>query len=542
MKMKKSISILLCGLMTAALLAGCGGGGATGSSVAGSAAGSAAAGGKTLKFGCTVYSDGGIDPSLETNTAWNAMRYGVTEALFKFDDNVVAQPWLAESIKTDDHKTWTITLKKGVKFSNGTEMTATKVKESLDWVREQGKSDAKREKGATAKKFLPYEAEIKADDAANTITVTLPKEVLDLAGNLAQPVMAIVDVKGTTDFKNGTIGTGPYAVKSFKDQVGYEMVANANYWDGKVPYDNVSIIYMADAAAKANALKAGQVDLTENISNAADMKTIQDDANFTLEIAPGTRTGFAYMNCKGVLAKKELRQAIITGIDNEAICKSNTIGGLYTAGYAILPTSLKYGSDEINSANPHKFDVEKAKKMLDDAGIKDTDGDGIRELNGKNVELNFVSYESRLLNDFSDAQTQYITELGIKVNSKYGTSDDQWSKLTAGEYDLNNNNWNTVPTGDPEAFLANWYSKAEGNYCGYKNDEFDKLYESFMAEMDLTKRASYVKDMQKILLDDAVMIVDGYYNSSMAFSKKVTGAHISPIDFYWLTNKIAPAA
>ena len=540
--MKKRISLLLCGIMAVSLLAGCGGGGAaTGSSKAGSAASGAAAS-NTLKFGVRTFSNGKIDPSLETNTAWNCMRIGVGESLFKFDKNAAVQPWLAEKCEgSDDHKTWTITLKKGVKFSNGTEMTATKVKESLDWVRDQAKNDAKREKGGNIKKYIPYEAEIKADDAAGTLTITLPNPVLNMAANLAQPITAIVNVKETTDFDTGVIGTGPYVVKSFKDQVGFEMTANTNYWDGKVPYENLSIIFMADASSKTNALKSGQVDFVENISNAADIKAIQDDPNFTLDIGAGIRTGFAYMNQKGVLKNKALRQAILTAIDNEAICKSNTIGGLYVAGAAILPDTLSYGSDKLNAADPYKYDPEKAKKILDDAGIKDTNGDGFRELDGKEIDLQFVSYESRCLNDFSDAFIQYMKEVGIKATPKYGTSDDQWSKLTAGEYDLNNNNWQTVPTGDPEAFLDNWYSKSEANYCAYKNDEYDKLYEELQKEMDVSKRPAIIEKMQKILLDDAAMIVDGYYTASMAFSKNVKGVQMYPMDFYWITFDIAPA-
>ncbi len=540
--MKKRISLLLCGIMAVSLLAGCGGGGAAaGSSKAGSAASGAAAS-NTLKFGVRTFSNGKIDPSLETNTAWNCMRIGVGESLFKFDKNAAVQPWLAEKCEgSDDHKTWTITLKKGVKFSNGTEMTATKVKESLDWVRDQAKNDAKREKGGNIKKYIPYEAEIKADDAAGTLTITLPNPVLNMAANLAQPITAIVNVKETKDFDTGIIGTGPYVVKSFKDQVGFEMTANTNYWDGKVPYENLSIIFMADASSKTNALKSGQVDFVENISNAADIKAIQDDPNFTLDIGAGIRTGFAYMNQKGVLKNKALRQAILTAIDNEAICKSNTIGGLYVSGAAILPDTLSYGSDKLNAADPYKYDPEKAKKILDDAGIKDTNGDGFRELDGKEIDLQFVSYESRCLNDFSDAFIQYMKEVGIKATPKYGSSDDQWSKLTTGEYDLNNNNWQTVPTGDPEAFLDNWYSKSEANYCAYKNDEYDKLYEELQKEMDVSKRPAIIEKMQKILLDDAAMIVDGYYTASMAFSKNVTGVEMYPMDFYWITSKIAPA-
>ncbi|MBR6268414.1 MAG: hypothetical protein IKR28_08810, partial [Selenomonadaceae bacterium] len=155
---KKAASLLVAGLLTCSLVAGCGGDNKAGSSKDGA---------KVLTFGCQMYSDGLINPALQTNTAWNCSRFGVGQTLFRFDDNVKAVPQLAESAShSDDNKTWTITLKKGIKFSNGTEMTATKVKESLDWIREAGK------KGSTnPTKFLDEGAVVTADDAAGTITI-----------------------------------------------------------------------------------------------------------------------------------------------------------------------------------------------------------------------------------------------------------------------------------------------------------------------------------------------------------------------------------
>ena len=93
---------------------------------------------KVLTFGCQMYSDGLINPMNQTNTAWNCMRYGVGEALFKFTDSMEIEPWLAESAEhSDDYMTWTITLRDGVKFSNGAALTATKVKESFEWVQDR---------------------------------------------------------------------------------------------------------------------------------------------------------------------------------------------------------------------------------------------------------------------------------------------------------------------------------------------------------------------------------------------------------------------
>lgn len=488
---------------------------------------------KVLTFGTQMYGDGSVYTAMGIDPSWNCMRFGVSEALFKFNDNMEIEPWLAESYTVnDEHTEWVITLKKGIKFSDGCELTPSKVKRMFDYLKEVGPNGS-----AKPEKYLEFEAQIEADDTANTVTIKTSKPYANLPGQLAYPVMAILDVDHITDFENGAIGSGPYMIDKFNGVgVGYDLVANPNYRE-TVPYDEVKLLFMGDASAKAMALESGQVDLVENITNVSDIQKFKDDENFTVDIASGVRCGFAWFNYGGVLQNKALRQAIVMGVDKEAICHSRTIGDLYTPGYSVLPATLSYGYDKLN--NPYSYDVEAAKKILDDAGIVDNDGDGIREIDGQNINLRFVSYDARLLNEFSDAQTQYMNEIGIGVTADYGSSDDQWNKLAAGEYDLNNNNWTTVGTGDPYEYLGNWYS--ETTYCGYNNPEYDKLYEQLKGEVDAAKRAELIQQMQQILIDDAAVLVDGYYNSSMIYSKNVGYAHIHTADYYWLTTEIVPA-
>ncbi len=488
---------------------------------------------KVLNFGCQMYTDGVVNSVTDENGGWNAMRFGITEGLFKFNDNMEVEPWLAESYKVnDEHTNWVITLKKGIKFSDGDPLTPTKVKETFEYLKKNGPSGS-----AKPEKYLEFAAKITADDDANTLTIETSKPYANLPGQLAHPTMAIIDVEHTKDFDNGVIGTGPYKIKSFNGVgVGYDMEKNTNYRED-VPYDKIKIMFMGDASAKTMALKSGQVDLVENITNVSDIKEFQKNDDFTVDIASGVRCGFSWMNFKGVLSNKALRQAILMGIDYEAICKSKTIGGLYTPGFSVLPSTLNYGYDKLK--NPYRYDPKNAKKILDDAGIVDTNNDGIREIDGKNIDLKYVSYENRLLNDFSNAHIQYLKEIGIGCTADYGSSDDQWSKLAAGDYDFNNNNWITVGTGDPFAYMANWAT--DTSYCGYSNKEYDALYEDLKKEMDTKKREELIFKMQQILVDDAVAIIDGYYNSSMIYSKKVANAKIHTADYYWITTEITPA-
>ena len=128
-----------------------------------------------------------------------------------------------------------ITLKDGIKFSDGCDLTPTKVKEYFEYLKEMGPSGS-----AKPQKYLEFEATVTADDEANTLTIQTTQPYANLPGQLAHPTMGIVDVADTENFDNGTIGTGPYMIDTFNGVgVGYDLVANPNYRE-EVPYDEVN--------------------------------------------------------------------------------------------------------------------------------------------------------------------------------------------------------------------------------------------------------------------------------------------------------------
>ena len=360
----------------------------------------------------------------------------------------------------------------------------------------------------------------------------------DLRKNLAYPTMAIVDTKATTDYKNGVVGTGPYVIDTYTPDVGYTMKANANYSEA-VPFEGIEIKYLGDATAKHNALTAGDVALTENISTASDLNALKSDSNYTVNVANGVRCGFSYCNFGGVLANDALRQAVMEAIDGKTVADV-TVGGLYTYGYSVLPSNLGYNYDKLT----YKFGFDKAgaEKLLDDANIKDTDGDGIRELNGQPVKLKWITYENRSLADMAQAGQQQLKEVGIDVDMVVTDSENEWNMMVAGDYDLCSSNWTTVGTGDPTEYLANWAGGNEANYCKYQNAKFDEAYNQLLTEFDEAKRVELITTMQQCLLDDAAVLVHGYYNSSMIFANSaVSNAPIHTADYYWLTTEVKPA-
>jgi len=118
---KKILALTMTAAVAAGMLTGCGGSTSDSAelSEAGNTVNTAGEGEKVLRFGCQNYGDGLVDPANQTNAAWNCMRYGIGEALFKFNDSMETEGWLADSCEvSDDHLTWTIHLKDGIKFSD----------------------------------------------------------------------------------------------------------------------------------------------------------------------------------------------------------------------------------------------------------------------------------------------------------------------------------------------------------------------------------------------------------------------------------------
>lgn len=516
-KMKRWLFLVFTLIFSAAIFAGCG---------------SDKADTSTLKVGVTNFADS-LEPT-ENYFGWVVMRYGMGETLAKFDEKMNVQPWLAESWKiSDDHMTWTFKIRDGVKFSNGKDLTAEAVKASIE------RAFAKNKRAET---FFKYK-EIKAD--GQNLIITTEKPEPNMPGFLADPLFLIVDTsaEGERDFaKQGPICTGPYVCESFTKEKAV-MKKNPHYWDGEVPYETVEIPSIDDPNTRAMALQSGEVDMAVNIG-AGDIGLFNDASKFHIDRIASLRVVLARINQKGVLGDPKVRAAFISMCDrksyNEIILK-----GTFIEGKAPIPPSMDYGFDKLT--DPNHYDVERAKKLLDEAGWKDTDGDGIRDKDGKPLSVDFVVYNSRAeLPIYAEAVQADAKKVGIDVKIKsvdYNLIDKMGIN---GEYDLLISNITTANTGDPEIFL-NWYwrTNKDGdnpqNGSGYSNPALDAKFAELSTEFDKAKRRQLMIDIQQIIMNDGAGLFLGYPETNIISSTKITGATMYPSDYYWVTNKIRPA-
>ena len=488
----------------------------------------------TLTVGVTNFADS-LEPT-DNYFGWQVMRYGIGECLVHFDDKMNAEPWIAESWKaSDDKMSWTFKIK-DIKFSNGTPVTGEAVKKSIE-----------RTFAKSPRAKAMFELDHITADGQN-VTIYTKKPMATLPGILGDPLFIIVDVAsdGKVDFaKQGPVCTGPYMVKTFS-KAKTELDANPNYY-AAVPFKHTVVNTIDDPNTRAMSLQKGEIDVAVNIA-AGDMQLFQDKKKFTISSIASLRDCLARLNISNgkPLADKKVRQALIQSLDRETYCKV-LLKDTFIPGGPVLPPSLDFDFDKLKAEYPDNYNVENAKKLLAEAGWKDTDGDGYVDKDGKNLELDFVYYSGRAeLPLFAEATQSDAKKVGIKVNMKNVDYNVLYGIGTRGEYDLLISNILTEPAGDPEVFLnMYWKTNVNGsnpeNAAGYSNPEYDALSDQLASEFDPAKRRDIIIKMEKIIQDDAATLVFGYPQTNMVSNKTVEHADIKPCDYYWITKDITPA-
>ena len=491
-----------------------------------------------LKFGVTNFADS-LEPT-DNYFGWVVTRYGIGECLSKFDEKMNTVPCLAKSWElSEDKLTWTFTIDERACFSNGNKLTG-----------ELAAASIRRtfEKAPRARSYVEV-TEVKGE--GDKVIVTTTKPIPTLPGIFGDPLFIIIDTTVTDrDYaKEGPICTGPYMVTSYSKALA-KLDANPYYWAGSVPFAHVEIPTIDDPNTRAMALQAGEVDMIINVS-AGDLDLFKDPSKFTISTIASLRSVIARVNqAPGrLLSDAAVRHALIRSLDRDTYADV-LLKGTFIAGGPQIPPSMDYGFDTLD--NPDKYDPDSAEELLEKAGWK-MGKDGVREKDGKKLELDFVFYSGRAELPLAAEATQAdAASVGFKVNLKnvdYNVTDGMGIR---GEYDLLISNVLAAQAGDPEVYMnmywkTNKYDKdpAQGtnpqNGSGYSNPEYDALSEALSTEFDPAKRREIVMKMQQIVLDEAATVVFFYPQTNMVSNVTVKDANIQPCDYYWLTADIKPA-
>ncbi|MGE5224249.1 MAG: ABC transporter substrate-binding protein [Omnitrophica WOR_2 bacterium] len=476
----------------------------------------------------------------------------VTEQLWNcwawtYDEKNVAHPLLVKEIPTlenggisKDFKTITMKLADNIKWSDGEAITADDFVFTYQmWV----------DKKNTVSSTYPYEkvASVEAPDKQTVVMKFAepfaPWEATLWKGLLPAHVLKpVFEKEGSLDkaaYNTApTVGCGPYVFKEWQSGSFANFVASDNYWLGKPKIDEVFIRFVPDDTAMVKALQAGDGDLGAFIPY-SEVPTLKD-AGINLVTEPsGYNEGLFFL-----INKDKGHPALLDVNVRKAIAMSLNLDKLnQDLHYGLTKPAASYWDALPFWNNPpmenYKYDPEGAKKLLDDAGWK-VGSDGVREKDGKKLEL---KWGTTIREDRQNVQAigqQELAAVGIKVNISSNDSDvffaDVANNGPAASGQLDIMEWSDAPAfPDPDIYywlcseIPSADSPSGTNWFYLCDEELDSLIKKQASELDVTARQKIVEQINTIFHDKVYWLGLWQDPDVWAFNNKLQNVKISGV-------------
>ena len=465
------------------------------------------------------------EPPDPYKAGWLAVPTGLAETLFRLNDSLKPEPWLASGATQIDPLTWEITLREGVKFHNGALMTAEKVKGSLELalLRRPGN-----------RTLLDIESIKVKDPLTLTLVTNTPKPTLP--GLLTNQNTSIADPdtvpESVDDSASSAAMTGPYKMVSFSADVSMILEAHTGYWSGRPAVDRIEYVAISDSNSRMLALQSGDVDISVNLPPQS-ASVVANDASLELKTATPSSMNFLFINHERPAMQDVLvRQAISIAIDRQALADSLAEGNALAASTMFPPGFLS-----CQNVVGYSYDPERARSLLAEAGYEDSNGDGIVEKDGQPLELVLQTYPERpLLPPMMVAIQGMLKKIGVGSDVQIV----DYTLASQGGYDLFGYQNSTITTGDPHwALSRQYFTGGDENRGNFSNSEVDQLIDMLSQATDTVQRQQASCEALKAGHDEVALIPVIFPNLLYGISNKVNWpGEPHPVYLYFIDNMI----
>lgn len=486
-----------------------------------------------------------IDPALSTAVDANNMMLHNFECLLVVDKDGELAPGQAESWETSkDGLTWTFHLRDGLKWCDGTDLTAEDFVYS--WKRVCDPKVASPYSETVLGVVKGYKEAIKGN--LDALCVSAPDKktfVVELAqpctyfGSLAA-FSTLSPVQKATIDKNGDswavtpeyyISNGAFYVSEWVPGSHIMMTKNPYYWNkDAVKLEKLKFVLMEDSNASYSAFKTGDVSMVKDVPT-EEIPKLQGNEEFYIEPIIGTY--YVSLNDKlDTFKDARVRKALSLAIDRNYLANTLMQGTYSPAGNLLGPGWTDTdGNDFVkNSNNGAEYiktddfanNLEEAKSLMKEAGYPD--GKGFPKIS---YSTNEAGYHR--------AVAEYLQQAWAALGVQLEVNIVEWSSFTpmrrAGEYQVARNGW-VGDYSDPSNIL-DLFCTSNGNNDGkYSNPDYDKVMEEARKTIDVKERSAALHKAEDILMDDMGCIPLAYYNDFWLQSKKITGSWHS-VYGYW---------
>jgi len=427
----------------------------------------------------------------------------VFNRLFKFDTSFKVVPDVVASWKQPSAKEWLFTIKKGVKFHDGSEMTSADVKFSMDRSRESAKV-----------KHVLSEVESVAVVDKYTVKVTTKVAFAPFLFTLAHAGVSIVPQKyaSSADKWKNPIGSGPYQFVQWVSGDKIVLKKNPNYYDKAGMAQASSLVFkvIPEATSRTIALETGEVDVVLSLDS-NDVKRATADSRLKVYQKPSTDIQYIGMNAeKAPFDNIKVRQAFNYAIDKDAVVLV-ALNGYGEVASSIIPSTI-FGHKD----GPYSYDPKKAQALLKEA-----------KFDFKQVIKLWASGDTR--KKIAEVVQANLSEIGVNAEIEmfeWGAYLQATNSGTQGIFLLG---WGSNP--DPDSMLTPLFSKGSigaQNRSRYANDKVESYLAAGRVELDQAKRQKIYNDMSDVIMADATWVPLYTGNNIVAASSKLLGVELSP--------------
>lgn len=424
--------------------------------------------------------------------------------LTRMDEKGEAQPEVALSWEPNETATrWVFRVRRGITFSDGAPLTIDDIIFSIMRHKEE-------QVASTAKQLVANITAVTADgDDGFVVELASPDVDLPILIGLFQ--FALVK-QGTYDFSN-PVGTGAFMVKEFQPGIRTVLVRNPNFWKEGQPYiDQFEMFPIPDAAARANALLSGDVDMILELRGDG-IEQVAQSGTADVFVTPSTRyTAIQAAVDRAPSNNLDLTLAMAYLIDRKRVLDT------MLRGYGSIANDHPIGSQSpyYNADLPQRgLDLDKAKYHLGKSGIGNAKvqvsvGDG-------------VLYST----DIGQLLLREATRVGLNLDLKREPAESYWTAV-AGQRPYFATNFHPRPTYNMLLNLS-WRKGAVWNFSHYENDRLELLIDESRATLDMAKRIEYYHEIQSIIYNSGAIIIPCFLNYVDGVSKKIKGLTPLPI-------------
>lgn len=491
-----------------------------------------------------------MDPALNSAVDGGNMLLEVSECLLIVDKDGQLQPGQAESWETsEDGLTWTFHLRDGLKWSDGSDLTAKDFEYS--WKRVCDPEVAAPYAETVLGMVKGYDTAIKAKEEGGDIealAVTAQDDktlVVELSnpctyfGSLAafatlSPVQqATVEANGDAWATSAEtyISNGPFYMTEWVPGSHITLSKNPYYWNADaIKLDKLTFALIEDSNAAYSAYQSGELLMIKDVPT-EEIPSLEGNEDYYVDPIIGTYYVSLNLN-KEPFNIKEVRQALSLAIDRDYVAET-LMQGTYTAATSFMgPGWVDTDGSEFqanaNNGEPYmdnsdfEANVEQAKQLLADAGYPN--GEGIPQLT---YSTNDTGYHKVV--------AEYLQQAWAEIGIDLKVETVEWASFTPmrrnGDYEISRNGWVGDYT-DPSNMLELLYSTNGNNDGKYNNPEFDAAIDESRSTVDPEARSAALHKAEDIMMEDMACLPIAYYNDFWLQSSKITGAWHSPYG-YW---------